>query len=86
MDEHTLAESVANLWDAACKHDGIHPASTFVVWSDSNPYAKSYNDAMGLLLELRGKRRESDRGDFAPPCDECGAPDGSGHYGICPNG
>jgi len=56
MDERTIAESVATLWAKACKHDGIDPTSKFVVWSDSNPYAASYNDAMGRLLELRGQR------------------------------
>ena len=54
--ESVVAESVATLWDAACKHDGIDPTSKFVCWSDSNPYAASYNDAMGRLLELRGSR------------------------------
>jgi len=29
---------------------------------------------------------ESNRGDFAQPCPECGAPEDSGHYGICSNG
>ena len=57
MNERTIAESVATLWTAACKHDGINPdGAQFVVFSTSNPYAVSYNDAMGRLLELRGKR------------------------------
>ena len=53
MDERTLSESVASLWTAACGYDGIPADSRFVVWSDNNPYAASYNSAMGRLLELR---------------------------------
>ena len=34
------------LWTRMCKADGIDPTSNFVVFSDSNPYAKEYNEAM----------------------------------------
>lgn len=43
---------------------------------------QSYKD---LVKYIRSNRRqiESDKGDNAKPCPECGAPKGSGHYAIC---
>jgi hypothetical protein len=40
---------VKNLWIKACRHDQIDPASMFVSFSDSNPFAKEYNEEMGKL-------------------------------------
>ena len=51
--EMKAEEETKALWTAACDHDGIPADSRFVVWSDNNPYAASYNSAMGRLLELR---------------------------------
>jgi hypothetical protein len=44
---------VKNLWYKMCAHDGIDPKSTFVVFSDSNPFSAAYNEAMA---QLRGGR------------------------------
>jgi hypothetical protein len=40
---------VKNLWNKMCQHDKIDPKSTFVVFSDSNPYTVDYNNAMAKL-------------------------------------
>jgi hypothetical protein len=40
---------VKNLWNKMCQHDKIDPQSQFVVFSDTNPYQKDYNDAMAAL-------------------------------------
>jgi hypothetical protein len=40
---------VKNLWNKMCAHDGIDPKSTFVVFSDSNPFSAAYNEAMAQL-------------------------------------
>src|SRR6266436_9855979 len=40
---------VKNLWNQMCKHDNIDPKSTFVTFSESNPIAKEYNEAMAVL-------------------------------------
>lgn len=40
---------VKNLWNKMCAHDKIDPKSTFVVFSDSNPFAVEYNEAMAKL-------------------------------------
>lgn len=42
---------VKNLWNKMCKHDGIDPKSTFVVFSQTNPFTAEYNDAMAMLGE-----------------------------------
>jgi len=32
--------SKGDLWQLACEHDGIDPASPFVIFSDDNPYVR----------------------------------------------
>ena len=43
--------NLKQLWTKACKHDGIAPTSTFVVFSKSNPWAKKYN-TLAYLISL----------------------------------
>jgi hypothetical protein len=40
---------VKNLWNKACTFDKIDPQSTFVAFSDKNPFLADYNEAMGEL-------------------------------------
>lgn len=40
---------VKMLWNKMCRHDDVDPVSTFVVFSDSNPFAADYNEAMAKL-------------------------------------
>ena len=35
--------TLKDLWNLACKHDGIEPSSLFVVFSKDNPWAKKHN-------------------------------------------
>lgn len=49
----TVAE-VKILWARMCRADGINPASQFVVFSPTNPYATEYNAAVGRLQVLVG--------------------------------
>ena len=44
---------VKRLWIAMCEHDGIQPGANFVVFSDQNPYAAAYNEAMTIWMRLR---------------------------------
>lgn len=39
-----------DLWNKACDHDGIERTSKFVVFSNTNPWAKRYNAAIRLAL------------------------------------
>jgi hypothetical protein len=48
-----LRSDVQTAWKEACAHDKIDPASTFVVFSDSNPFEAEYNKAMGRYLDYR---------------------------------
>lgn len=38
--------TIKQLWDKACEYDRIPPKSTFVVFSDHNPWIKKYNFAI----------------------------------------
>lgn len=49
MATYTLKE----LWTKACKHDGVDPASTFVVFSKDNPWAKKYNNLAYVIARYR---------------------------------
>jgi hypothetical protein len=40
---------VKNLWTKMCAHDKLDPKSNFVVFSDTNPFAVEYNEAMSKL-------------------------------------
>ena len=40
---------VKYLWNRMCAHDKIEPKSNFVVFSDSNPWLREYDEAMALL-------------------------------------
>lgn len=53
IDLHKQAVKVRKLWNQMCKHDGIAPDSLFVSFSKDNPFAASYNKAMGVLLAAR---------------------------------
>lgn len=43
------AFQVKALWNRMCAHDKIDPKSTFVNFSERNPFQREYNDAMALL-------------------------------------
>lgn len=64
-DVRRLREKISELrgivkirWARACRYDKIPSDSTFVVFSEDNPYESAYNDAMHelqtALTELRG--------------------------------
>lgn len=40
---------VKNLWNKMCAHDKVDPKGNFVVFSDANPFAAEYNEAMAAL-------------------------------------
>ena len=42
-------------------------------------------DRLTAADDYDGPRLESDKGDFAEPCPDCGAPEGAGHYSCCPS-
>lgn len=44
---------VKNLWNKMCAHDKLDPKSTFVVFSDTNPFTADYNNAMAKLQGSR---------------------------------
>jgi len=46
------------LWCRMCRANGIDPASKFVVFSDSNPVAKEYNEAMNAYQNAVNDFRE----------------------------
>lgn len=49
-----MAYTVKQLWELACKHEGIDSADAkFVVFSEDNPWADKYNRAIGLVLKYR---------------------------------
>lgn len=48
-----IEEKVKNLWNEATKWEGIPPESKFVVFSEDNPYAREYNEAVGQLLRFK---------------------------------
>ena len=50
MATYTLKE----LWNKACKFDGIEPSSKFVVFSTKNRWADKYNTLARLMLTERG--------------------------------
>ena len=44
------------LWNKACDYEGIDRESKFVIFSDDNPWAVKYNEAMGAFMERMEKR------------------------------
>jgi len=48
-----LKYAVKRTWESACKHDGIDPAASFVVFSDDNPYKPFCQLAMQEYLEAK---------------------------------
>lgn len=40
------------LWNKACDHEGIDRAAKFVVWSDDNPWAAKYNEAIWNYMNV----------------------------------
>ena len=38
------------LWLKACRFDSIPPDSSFIVFSDDNPYLKRYNRISSLIM------------------------------------
>ena len=47
--------TVRHLWRKCCEFDGIEPVSSFVVFSDANPYVKFYNTAVGKCQEAKNQ-------------------------------
>lgn len=45
--------TIRQLWELACKHDGIEPDSKFVVFTDKNPWAAKYNFAVRCFFATR---------------------------------
>jgi hypothetical protein len=41
-----LADRASKQWQLACEHEGIDPASKFIVFNDDNPFANKYNEIM----------------------------------------
>ncbi len=52
-DPNQLEREVKELWNKMCEWDKVPPDSKFVEFSDDNPYAKEYNEAIGKLLRLK---------------------------------
>ena len=48
--------TVKQLWNKACEHDGISPNALFVVFSESNPWAKKYNQLLLLMGYNHGNK------------------------------
>ena len=46
-----IGATVRAAWASACKHDGIDPAASFVVFSDDNPFIPFHARAMTEYLE-----------------------------------
>jgi hypothetical protein len=53
-----LRAQVQITWQVACKADGIDPKSTFVVFSDHNPFEAQYNLRMKAYLAACRKFEE----------------------------
>ena len=50
------------VWILMCEHDGIDPDSKFVVFSNSNPFAKQYSDAQDLYYAaVKAERKNQAR-------------------------
>lgn len=50
MSTYTLKD----LWNMACKHDGIEPDSKFVIFGTDNPWAKKYNTLACCITQAAG--------------------------------
>ncbi len=61
-DPNELERKVKELWNKMCEWDKVPPDSKFVEFSDDNPYAKKYNEAIGKLLRLK----QFQHGEFKP--------------------
>lgn len=48
-------EWVRLAWVSACKHDGIDPASKFVVFSADNPFRATHEQQTRELIQLRNR-------------------------------
>jgi hypothetical protein len=46
-----IAGAMKVLWKKCCEHDGMEPASKFVVFSNDNPYLAFYNRAVQQFQE-----------------------------------
>lgn len=44
------------LWNKACDHDGIEHIAKFVIFSENNPWAVKYNEAMDAFMKRLEKR------------------------------
>jgi len=47
---------VKRLWNLMLEWDGISPDAMFVVFSDSNPFSKDYNNAVTKYMRLRNRK------------------------------
>ena len=48
-------KEVRRLWQLMCKAEGVPVDTAFVVFSEDNPYAKSYYAAVNRYFQSRGK-------------------------------
>lgn len=48
-----LYGEVKKLWFLGCDFDNIDPLSSFVVWSDGNPFVDSYNGALNRVINYQ---------------------------------
>jgi len=51
--EAPIKAMVRELWKMQCEHDGIEPTAPFVVFSDDNPIAPLYQQAMSVYFNYR---------------------------------
>lgn len=51
---------VKRLWNLMCSADGVNPASKFVVFANSNPYAVPYNEAMTTFQKIRKQIKKNE--------------------------
>ena len=56
--------NVAHFWKLACRHDGVNPKSSFVVFSEGNPFESQYETAMQNYLRAC---RQLQSGDINTP-------------------
>jgi hypothetical protein len=47
-----IGKLVHSMWRKACIYDGVNPASSIVVFSDDNPYAKAHDRAVRLWFRM----------------------------------
>ena len=52
-----MSKTLKDLWNDACREDGVDPSSKFISFSKGNKAAKRYNHAMLLVSKATQKIR-----------------------------